>query len=59
MHAIRLRAMRLRAWWGNFRAVRLFPTPLQREFNRGDPHGIVRREAHRIIEEMKRDGSWE
>lgn len=32
---------------------RSWPSPLQREFMRGDPHGRVRAEADRIMAEME------
>lgn len=47
------RRMRLHAWWTRLWHVRLRPSPLQREFNRGDPHGIVRQYADLIIAELE------
>ena len=46
-----MRGLRFRFWrWWH---VRVRPSPLQREFNRGDPHGIVRDYADVIVAELE------
>jgi hypothetical protein len=54
--AVRWRVNHYRARWLHFKAVRLFPSELQREFNRGDPDGRVRAVADAIIAEMQEEG---
>jgi len=49
--ALRRRVARLRYWW----RVRVRPSPIQREFNRGDPHGTVRAYADLIVRELIAD----
>lgn len=39
----------LRMWW----RVKVRPSPLQKEFNRGDPDGIVKKYAELLIAEME------
>jgi hypothetical protein len=41
---------RVRAWW----RIHVRPSPLQREFKRGDPQGIVSRHAEKIVRELER-----
>lgn len=54
---MRPRPHRLRAQWTRLMRVRLFPSPIQREFNRGDPNGVVERLADQIIAQMS-DEEW-
>lgn len=53
--AIRWRIIHYRARINYLIHVRLFPSYMQREFNRGDPHGIVREFADRIIAEIEKE----
>jgi hypothetical protein len=59
-----LRHLRMaRCWWHRYWTrvwyTRIHPSPMQREFNRGDPDGIVRACAGEIIAEMKAEGTWD
>lgn len=48
-----MKLRRFRAWLQKLWCTRVHPSPLQREFRRGDPHGTVRDYASLVIAELE------